>query len=254
MMNRRIKRLRVMGLGLLIALGLVIMPGTSWAAQIDTTVGTAQTFDFTNIPANLQIVIAGSTPASMGGTYPNNTQTFPSPSGTFSIIGTGPNYSLDHFLLLITRPTLPTSSFDLTPILGGTSLSAITVAPGDFVTSSNNVSISGNTPGGGSFNALGPASHFAFVDLFGVLSPSATHASGLNPFNPTIGVGFANVPGLTTFIAYGATNGSSPDLVRRSAFSESLTITPIPEPGTLLLIGSGLVGIGVGARRRRKQP
>ena len=40
-----------------------------------------------------------------------------------------------------------------------------------------------------------------------------------------------------------------PDIAA-SLFTLRQTPDPVPEPGTLLLIGSGLVGIGVGARRR----
>jgi hypothetical protein len=36
-------------------------------------------------------------------------------------------------------------------------------------------------------------------------------------------------------------------------FTLRQTPDPVPEPGTLLLIGSGLAGIGVGARRRNRQ-
>lgn len=39
---------------------------------------------------------------------------------------------------------------------------------------------------------------------------------------------------------------------RSSTWSQAFTPAPIPEPGTLLLIGSGIVGMGAMARRRKK--
>lgn len=36
-------------------------------------------------------------------------------------------------------------------------------------------------------------------------------------------------------------------------FIDNVTATPVPEPATLLLFGTGLVGVGIGTRRRRKE-
>ncbi len=226
------------------------MPMTS---TIDTTVGITEVFNFDNIQANLQISIPGVTPAGSG-PYPNNTQTIMASSGIFEILGTGPIFTIGELLLLITVPTTTgLTPFTLTPISGGTAGAPISVASSNFTTISGDVNVSGNRPGNGSFSAFGPAAAFAFVNLGigGIHAPS-----GLGSFTPKIDVGFnfGTGPGVTTsFFAYGADNS---DLEKMSSNSGSLTFlaapAPIPEPGTRLLIGSGLVGLGAGAWRRKK--
>ncbi len=219
---------------LLVFLGVgILLVSSSWAAVITTPINVGHP-----IKQTLQIDIAGEITA---GSFP--TQTFLSGSGIFEILGEVKS-TIDEFYLLITVPTLTGfTDFTLTPMSDGTGGPPITVMSGSF---DPVLPGAGSRPGDtGDLDEVN-AQYYAWVDLG--LGPATHSGRGPQSYSPMIQVGFSGVPGLpTTFFAYGAVGS---DLKYTSANSESLTI--VPEPGTLGLLGLGLVGIAVGARRRKK--
>lgn len=245
--------------------------------------GTA--YEFSNIPANLQILCLTVTcnPAGVG----SSTQTTVSSEGVAEIKGTGGTYTINSFQLLITVTDINNfTSFTIDPTPGPSgpdgSGDEINIIQSLFTTGTDangTVSLGGNTPGDGSFTALGAVEGFALINLGcpGCLGTpaEATHTNGLGSFDPQITFGWEDVPLGTSFIVFGATidnsnnnsgnNGQNkkggifnnsgtyqPELVLRSPLSASLTVG-VPEPSTLLLIGSGLVALGIGTGRRRSR-
>lgn len=105
--------------------------------------------------------------------------------------------------------------------------------------------------GAGSFNyPLAPLAGFEIIPgdfVFALSTISIVQQAGALLTLLGTGIfhlpGFENTPGIFVFSANQAVNTFS--------FSASEASTPIPEPGSMFLVGTGLFGLAAAARRRR---
>lgn len=124
-------------------------------------------------------------------------------------------------------------------------------APGQFVTGTFSLNVTFTSPTG----IAGGQTIFYSATFFGSLSPNVNQGG--------VSISFNSLPQVYTFADgtnFGSFSLTLPNVFVQSGHAASLTgfivgrqSQTIPEPATLLLVGTGLTGIAVKLRKRRKE-
>ena len=217
-------------------------------------------------PANLQIsspTASGSDPVQLGGTGEVWVSNINNGGGA------GADKSLNaNWLLILGIPDATSTSTTITAINGNTLMTPLTgTYEASFTQAGHDAySVLQNTPGSGVFPQTDSSNNWSNWTTYGTTQDSSASFFGL--FEYTIPVGldlkatdkfqFSNLPVGTYVIAYGIANdGSGKDL--DTAFTHTGLETgnspnfATPEPSTMALALSGLVGAGFAGLRRLRR-